>query len=208
MNSMLNIHNPRQCYITKSWSRYLSLYQLGFGARGIGFRDSSQDVLGVMSHIPEECRELIEKLLSVQKIDGSAMHQFNPLTMEATAGDARERDDRPKYYGDDHLWIILAVCSYLKETGSMEFLKKVIPYYEKDRSGLPLEYGTVLDHLKRAIDFTEGNKGQHGLPLLGFADWNDTVNLPEGAESLFIANQYGVALKEMIELMEYIGTES
>ncbi|MEF1187060.1 GH36-type glycosyl hydrolase domain-containing protein, partial [Vibrio sinaloensis] len=108
MNSMLNIHNPRQCHTTKNWSRYLSLYQLGYGARGVGFRDSSQDTLGVITHMPEEAREFIERLLSVQNIDGSAMHQFFPSTMEANAGDSREEEDRPDYYGDDHLWIVYA----------------------------------------------------------------------------------------------------
>ena len=97
MNSMLNVHNPRQCYMTKNWSRDLSLYQLGFGGRGIGFRDSSQDVMGVMSAMPLEALELIEKLLSVQKIDGSAMHQFYASTMVANEGDSREMEDRPKY---------------------------------------------------------------------------------------------------------------
>jgi cellobiose phosphorylase len=128
MNTLLNIHNPRQCYITKNWSRDLSLYQLGFGGRGIGFRDSSQDVLGVLGNIPEEGRELIEKLLSTQKSDGSAMHQFNPYNMEANEGESRERDDRPHFYGDDHLWIVLSVCAYIKETGNVAFLDKKIPF--------------------------------------------------------------------------------
>ncbi|MDP4092116.1 MAG: glycosyl transferase [Bacillota bacterium] len=206
MNTMLNIHNPRQCYITKNWSRYLSLYQLGFGSsRGIGFRDSSQDVMGVLAHIPEEGRVLIEKLLSVQKRNGSAMHQFNPLTMEGSVGDSAEMEDRPKYYSDDHLWIILAVCTYLKETGSFEFLSKDIPYYEKDKNDNPIETGTVLDHMKRAVEFTYKDVGAHGIPLLGFADWNDTVNLPTGAESMFTANLYGAAIKELINLLKYIG---
>ena len=194
---MLNIYNARQCYITESWSRYFSLYQLGFGARGIGFRDSAQDVLAVMPQIPEDAKKLICKLLMVQKKDGSAMHQFNPLTMEATAGDAREREDRPKYYGDDHLWIILSVCSYLKETGNMDFLNLNIPFYDEDE-------GSILEHMKRAIEFTESHKGIHGLPLLGFADWNDTVNLPYGAESVFIADLCGKALQEMIDLFDFI----
>ncbi len=205
MNTMLNIHNPRQCYITKNWSRYLSLYQLGFGGRGIGYRDSSQDVMGVLSHMPEEGIKLIEMLLGVQNCDGSAMHQLNPLTLEATAGDSREMEDRPHYYSDDHLWVILAVCTYIKETGNKDYLSKVIPYYQKDKEGNPIEKGTVLDHLKRAIEFTYNNIGAHGIPLLGFADWNDTVNLPTGAESMFTANLYGVALKEMISLMSYLG---
>jgi cellobiose phosphorylase len=205
LNTMINIHNARQCYITKNWSRDLSLYQLGFGGRGIGFRDSSQDVLGIMHAKPEEARELIEKLLQVQRRDGSAMHQFYASTMEATEGDSREYHDRPKYYGDDHLWIILAVSAYLKETGDIDFLKRELPFYDKDHhSKQPLESGTVLEHLKRAIEFTHRNKGQHDLPLLGFADWNDTVNLKKGAESLFIANQYGYALKEMMDILEFV----
>lgn len=205
MNSMLNVHNPRQCYITKNWSRYLSLYQLGYGARGIGFRDSSQDILGVMAHIPEEAKEFAKKLLSVQKRNGSAMHQFYPKTMEANEGDSREEPDRPKYYGDDHLWIIYAVTMYVKETGNKDFLFEEVPFYEKDKNGKPIEKATVWEHLVRAIEFTWNNRGQHGLPLLGFADWNDTVNLPEGAESLMIANMFGKACKDMQDLCDIIG---
>lgn len=204
-NSMVNIHNPRQCYTTKNWSRYLSLYQLGLGERGVGFRDSSQDVLGVLDRVPEEARDLMQMLLAAQKRDGSAMHQFNPLTMVANEGDSREREDRPHYYGDDHLWIVVAVCWYLKETGDLSFLDRQIPYYDKDKHGETLERGSVLDHLKRAVAFTKKDTGAHGLPLLGFADWNDTVNLPTGAESMFNANLYGVALRELIELLEARG---
>jgi cellobiose phosphorylase len=205
LNSMLNIHNPRQCHITRNWSRYLSLYQLGYGARGIGLRDSSQDVMAVVGREPVESKALIAKLLHVQRRNGSAMHQLNPLTMAATEGDAREREDRPQYYGDDHLWSVLAVAAYLKETGDLAFLDEIIPYYQKDRNEQPVESGTVLDHLRRAVEFTANDLGQHGFPLLGFADWNDTVNLPAGAESLFIANLYGAALREMIELMRCLG---
>jgi len=207
MNSLLNIHNPRQCHTTLNWSRYLSLYQLGLGARGIGFRDSSQDVLGILPQMPAEGRSLIRQLLHVQRRDGSAMHQFNPLTMEANEGDSREVEDAPKYYGDDHLWIVLAIAAYLKETGDLAFLEGVIPYYEKDKEEQPLETGTVLDHMRRAIAFTHDNVGAHGLPLAGFADWNDSVNLRAGAESLFVANQYGKALLEMISLARYVGDE-
>lgn len=207
MNSMLNIHNPRQCHTTKNWSRYLSLYQLGYGARGIGFRDSSQDTLGVITHIPEEAREFIERLLSVQNVDGSAMHQFFPSTMEANAGDSREEEDRPDYYGDDHLWIVYAVTQYVKETGNAAFLDKLIPFYQKDKQGKPLESASVWEHLCRAIEFTRGNTGQHGLPLLGFADWNDTVNLPTGAESLMVASMYGKALLDMLDLCRLRGEE-
>ncbi|MDM8528826.1 hypothetical protein QUF58_11550, partial [Anaerolineales bacterium HSG24] len=207
LNTMINIHNARQCYITKNWSRYLSLYQLGLGARGLGFRDSSQDVMGVLGNTPEEGRELIEMILHVQKRDGSAMHQFNPKTMIANEGDSREHEDRPNYYGDDHLWIIMAVCAYIKETGNYDFLNKEIPFYEKDSAENVIESGTVLEHLLRGIEFTYSNVGQHGLPLLGFADWNDTVNLRTGAESVFIANQFGVAIGELIGLLKELGKD-
>ncbi len=224
MNRMLNVHNPRQCHTTKNWSRYLSLYQLGYGARGIGFRDSSQDVMAVLAQMPQEARTLIKQLLSVQKRNGSAMHQFNPLTLVASEGDSLERRDLPHYYSDDHLWIILAVCAYLKETGDLALLDEVIPYYDesihrrdaestaenREDSLRSLHLGgdrqdTVLEHLRQAIEFTRGDVGAHGLPLLGFADWNDTVNLYPGAESLFTANLYGKALLEMIELSRHLG---
>ena len=206
MNAMVNIHNPRQCHTTLNWSRYLSLYQLGLGARGLGFRDSSQDVMGVLAGASEDAKELIRKLLSVQNPDGSAMHQFFPLTMEANEGDSREGGTK-NYYGDDNLWIILSVCAYLKETGDYDFLNEEISFYDKELPVEKREKGTVLDHLKRSLAFTKSNTGQHGLPLLGFADWNDTVNLEGDAESTFIACLYGKALLEMISLMEYLGDE-
>jgi cellobiose phosphorylase len=205
LDSMVNIHNPRQCFMTKNWSRDLSLYQLGFGGRGIGFRDSSQDVMGVLSSMPSEAKELLEKLLSVQKADGSAMHQFYASTMVANEGDSREHPDRPSYYGDDQLWIVLAVCAYLKETGDLAFLQRKLPFYDKKLEPADREQGTVLEHLKRAVAFTKQDVGAHGLPLLGFADWNDTVNLKKGAESLFVANLYGKALLELIELCNELG---
>ena len=205
MNAMLNVHNPRQVFITMNWSRYLSLYQLGFGARGIGFRDTSQDVMGAVASAPERVRGLLEQLLQVQLRDGSAMHQFNPLTMVASRGDAEEMEDRPKFYGDDHLWIVLAVTAYLKETGDLAFLDTLLPFYEKDKHGQPLESATVWEHLLRAVEFTRTHVGAHGLPLLGFADWNDTVNLRTGAESLFNANLYGKALEELLALAQFRG---
>jgi cellobiose phosphorylase len=207
LDLMLNVHNPHQCYTTKNWSRYLSLYQLGFGARGIGFRDSSQDVMGIMGNAPSEAKDLICFLLQVQNRNGSAMHQFNPLTMVASAGDSLEAEEGPHYYSDDHLWIVLAVIEYLKETGDLAFLEQIIPYYEKGKDEKPVEAGTVLDHLRRAVAFTRTDTGAHGLPLLGFADWNDTVNLRKGAESLFTAHLYGLALKELGELCSILGDQ-
>ena len=147
MDRMLNIHNPRQCTITMNWSRYLSLYQLGFGARGMGFRDSSQDVMGALAGSPAASKKLLVKLMSVQKRDGSAMHQFNPLTMVANTGDSASEEDRPKFYSDDHLWSILAITEYLKETGDFGFLEQQIPFYEKDKDEKPIETASLWEHL-------------------------------------------------------------
>lgn len=207
MNSMINIHNPHQCYITKQWSRYLSYYQLGLGARGIGIRDSSQDILGVVSSIPDQSRDFILTLLSFQKRNGSSMHSYNPLTLEGSLGDSVEKEDRPHYYSDDHLWSVLTVTSYIKETGDFDILKLKVPFYEKDKKGRPVETGSVLEHLERAVRFTRKETGRHGLPLLGFADWNDTINLPKGAESLFSAHLYGKALSELIDLLDHLGNK-
>lgn len=205
MNAMLNLYNPYQCYVTKTWSRYLSYYQLGLGTRGIGMRDTCQDLLAVTAAVPSEVREFLTTLFSFQKQDGSAMHQFNPLSLEGSKGDSLELDDRYHYYSDDHLWLVLATVAYLEETGDFAFLDEQIPYYEKDKNGAPVETGAVRDHLRRAIAFTRGNTGKHGLPLLGFADWNDTINLPKGAESLFTANLYGKALQELEGLYDHLG---
>jgi cellobiose phosphorylase len=201
MNAILNIHNPHQCYITKQWSRYLSYYQLGLGARGIGIRDSSQDILGVMANIPQAAKDFLKTLLSFQKQNGSAMHQYNPLTLQGSIGDAGEMEDRPHYYSDDHLWSVLGVTAYIRETGDAAFLDERVHFYEKE----PVEGAFVLDHIKRALTFTRHHLGKHGLPLLGFADWNDTINLATGAESLFSAHLYGRALNEFIALLDYLG---
>ncbi|NDV63206.1 glycosyl transferase [Puniceicoccales bacterium CK1056] len=203
-NTTVNVHNPRQCYMTLNWSRYLSLYQLGLGSRGLGFRDSSQDTMGAVAGAPGEVKDLLRKLISVQNPDGSAMHQFFPLSMEATEGDALEEGHK-LVYGDDHLWSILAVCAYVKETGDYDFLREKVTFYDKK---LPLEKrasAPVLEHLLRALDYTKTHTGMHGLPLLGFADWNDTVNLLGDAESLFNAHLYGKGLLEIMDLLEYLG---
>jgi cellobiose phosphorylase len=205
VNSMVNIHNPRQCYTTLTWSRYLSLYQTGLGERGIGMRDSAQDILGALASAPEEAKDLLRNLLSMQQRDGSAMHSYNPLTRVGSMGDATEREDRPHYYSDDHLWPVLAATAYIKETGDFAFLDEVIPFYDKDKHEQPIESGPVSEHLRRAVAFTRGDTGAHGVPRLGFADWNDTINLAKGSESLLTANLYGRALHELIALAEARG---
>lgn len=204
MNAMLNIHNPHQCLVTRTWSRYLSYYQLGMGARGIGIRDSSQDVLAVIPAMPGDARNFLKTLLSFQKRDGSAIHQFNPLTMEGSEGDSLELEDRPHYYSDDHLWSVLGVTAYLKETGDLTLLNESVAFYDKSKEGGVIETGTVFEHLTRGLKFTRGDLGKHGLPLLGFADWNDTINLAKGAESLFSAHLYGRAVSEFIDLLRFL----
>ena len=206
LDVMINLYNPRQCYTTFTWSRYLSYYQLGLGARGIGIRDSSQDTLAILAAVPEEARPFLKHLLSFQKIDGSAMHQFNPLTNIGNCSDSLEMEDRYHFYSDDHLWLVLGITAYINETGDVDILDEMIPYYDKDRDEKPIETGSVMEHIERAFNFSRNNTGSHGLPLLGFADWNDTVNLPKGAESFFSANLYGLALKELIPILKAIGS--
>jgi cellobiose phosphorylase len=207
MDLMLNLHNPYQCYVTKTWSRYLSTYQPGLGARGIGYRDSMQDVMAVLPGAAEEAKEFLTLLLRFQKADGSAMHQFNPLSMVGSEGDSLEMEDRPHYYSDDHLWGVIAVTAYLRETGDLDFLDQKIPFYAHPDDKAQSNNATVRQHLERALQYTSQDTGQHGLPLLGFADWNDTVNLPTGAESLFSACLYGYVLLEMIDLMHHLGDQ-
>lgn len=165
-------------------------------------RDSCQDLLAIMTAAPDEAKAFLRTLLAFQKSNGSAIHQFNPLSLEGSEGDSLELEDRPHYYSDDHLWLVLVVTALLKETGDMSFLDESIPFYEKDKQSRPVTSGSVLEHLKCALEFTRTDVGEHGLPLLGFADWNDTVNLPKGAESLFTAHLFGKALLEMIDLCE------
>jgi cellobiose phosphorylase len=205
MDRMLNTHNPRQCLVTKTWSRYLSLYQLALGARSMGVRDTAQDLMGVAAHAPGQVPDRLKSLFQVQSPQGSAMHQFNPLTMEADAGDSREVEGAPRYYSDDHLWLILAATGYLKETGDRRLLDTRLTYYAPRAGRGEAEDGTLCDHLQRAIAFTLGDLGAHGLPRLGFADWNDTVNLSAGAESVFSALLFAKALGEMAELADWLG---
>lgn len=202
LNRVINTLGPRQNHATFFWSRYLSLNQLGYGGdRGIGVRDTNQDLMGVLPYMPGNAREMIEKLLSVQRFDGSSMHQFNPLTMKASIGEGHAGSEQD-FYSDDHLWNVLAVVEYVKETGDVAFLDKVIGYYD-DGMG-EQKSGTVLEHLHRALAFTAGTLGRHGLPKLGWADWNDAFNM-EGAESVFSACLYGKGLLEMQDLMDMTG---
>ncbi|MDD5014959.1 MAG: glycosyl transferase [Atribacterota bacterium] len=194
MNLMLNTWNQYQDMVTFNWSRFVSMYQLGI-SRGLGTRDSNQDTLGVMHTIPEQAKELIVRLLKIQFPEGDAYHQFFPLTGQ---GDGSG-------FSDDHLWYVLSVSSYLKETGNIGFLKKILPFADGKGSA------SVYEHLFRAVDFSMNKKvGLNDLPLIGEADWNDTLNLDKGngrAESIFTANLLGVALQEISEIAHQLGKE-
>ncbi len=199
MNLFVNIWNQYQCKTTFNWSRFVSLYQLGLG-RGMGIRDSAQDTLGVMHTIPEQAKELIVKLLKCQYTDGRAYHLFFPLTGEGGVGDAPVK--KFDWYSDDHLWLILAVNAYVKETGDFEFLDQQVLFNDKRTTA------TVWEHLIKALEFTDCWKGPHNIALAGRADWNDSLNLDTGkgiAESVFTSMLFCRATTEMTELARHIG---
>lgn len=199
MNLFLNTWNQYQCNTTFNWSRFVSLYQLGLG-RGMGLRDSAQDVLGVLHAIPRKTKTLLTKLLSCQYPDGRAYHLYFPLTGEGGEGDAPIMSF--DWYSDDHLWLIPAVNAYLKETGDFAFLETGVAYNDKQSEG------TVLEHLERALAFTAAHRGPQGLALAGRADWNDTLNLDQGkgrAESVFTSMLYCRTLLELAELYAFLG---
>lgn len=199
MDLFVNMWNQYQCKTTFNWSRFVSLYQLGLG-RGMGIRDSAQDILGVMHTIPDEARNLIVKLLKCQYTDGRAYHLFFPLTGEGGEGDAPIK--KFDWYSDDHLWLIMAVNAYIKETGDIGFLDETVGYNDKTTEG------TVWEHLDRALKFTKDHRGPHEIALAGRADWNDTLNLDTGkgiAESVFTSMLYCRCAVEMAELAEHLG---
>ena len=198
MNLFVNMWNQYQCKTTFNWSRFVSLYQLGLG-RGMGIRDSAQDTLGVMHTIPGQAKELIVKLLQCQYTDGRAYHLFFPLTGEGGVGDAPVK--KFDWYSDDHLWLILAVNAYVKETGDFAFLESKVRYNDKKTEA------NVWEHLDKALEFTDIYKGPHNIALAGRADWNDTLNLDTGkgvAESVFTSMLFCKAAMEMVELSRYL----
>ena len=198
MNLFVNTWNQYQSKTTFNWARFVSLYQLGLG-RGMGIRDSAQDTLGVMHTIPDQAKGLIVKLIQCQYTDGRAYHLFFPLTGEGGMGDAPVK--KFDWYSDDHLWLILAVNAYVKETGDFAFLDSRVLYNDKKTEA------TVWEHLDKALEFTYNYKGPHNIALAGRADWNDTLNLDTGkgiAESVFTSMLYCKAALEMIELSGYL----
>ncbi|HYP88314.1 MAG TPA: glycosyl transferase, partial [Polyangiaceae bacterium] len=164
LNRMVNIWNPYQCMVTFNMSRSASYFESGIG-RGMGFRDSNQDLLGFVHLVPERARERIIDIASTQFADGSAYHQYQPLTK-------RGNNDIGSGFNDDPLWLILGVAGYIKETGDWGILDEQVPF-DNDLKN----QATLLEHCKRSFDHVLNNLGPHGLPLIGRADWNDCLNL-------------------------------
>ncbi|WP_019604605.1 GH36-type glycosyl hydrolase domain-containing protein [Teredinibacter turnerae] len=212
LDRMVNIWNQYQCMVTFNMSRSASFFETGIG-RGMGFRDSSQDLVGFVHQVPERARERIIDIASTQFEDGSAYHQYQPLTKRGnhTLGGG---------FNDDPLWLILSTTDYIKESGDMGILDEMVPY-DNDES----KATTHFEHLKRSFYFTVNNLGPHGLPLIGRADWNDCLNLncfsedpnesfqttgnKKGftAESLMIAGSFVLYGKEFIKLCQVLGKD-
>lgn len=213
LDRMVNIWNQYQCMITFCFSRSASYFESGIG-RGMGFRDSNQDLLGFVHQIPERARQRIIDIASTQFPDGSCYHQYQPLTKKGN-------NEIGGGFNDDPLWLILGTTAYIKETGDFDILDAVVPFDNEAGSEVPL-----FDHLTVSFDHVIHNLGPHGLPLIGRADWNDCLNLncfsndpnesfqttenrSEGskAESLMIAGLFVVCGRDYAELCRKLGKE-
>ncbi|MEN6524562.1 MAG: glycosyl transferase, partial [Anaerolineaceae bacterium] len=209
-NRMVNIWNAYQMMVTFNFSRSASLFESGIG-RGMGFRDSNQDLLGFMHLIPEKARPRILDLAATQLPDGGVYHQYQPLTKQGN-------NEIGSNFNDDPLWLVLSTASYLKETGDWSILEERIPFDNK-----PGSEEVLYVHLQRSMEYTLARLGPHNLPLIGRADWNDCLNLncfsdtpgqsfqtttmKDGkvAESVFIAGLFVLAANEMLEITRRLG---
>ena len=212
VDRMVNIWNQYQCMVTFNMSRSASYYESGIG-RGMGFRDSCQDLLGFVHLIPDRARERIIDIASTQFQDGSAYHQYQPLTKKGNS-------DIGSGFNDDPLWLIAGTSAYVRETGDTTILTELVPYDNDMSVATPL-----MGHLKRSFDYIVNHKGPHNLPLIGRADWNDCLNLncfsehpgesfqtfgpSEGpvAESVFIAGMFVKYGEEYAQLCELMGDQ-
>ena len=211
LDRTVNIWNQYQCMITFCFSRSASFFESGIG-RGMGFRDSNQDLIGFVHLIPERARQRIIDIASTQFPDGGCYHQYQPLTK-------RGNDGIGGGFNDDPLWLIFGVCGYLRETGDMSILDEPVPFDNVEGSEKSL-----MEHLRISFDHVVNNLGPHGLPLIGRADWNDCLNLncfsndpdesfqttenkTEGskAESLMIAGLFVFSGRDYVELCRKVG---
>lgn len=213
LDRMVNIWNQYQCMITFCFSRSASFFESGIG-RGMGFRDSNQDLVGFVHQIPQRARERIIDIASTQFPDGGCYHQYQPLTK-------RGNNDIGGGFNDDPMWLIFGTIAYLKETGDFSILEEPVPFDNQKGSEVSL-----FEHLKVSFDHVVNNLGPHGLPLIGRADWNDCLNLncfsndpnesfqttenkSEGsqAESLMIAGQFVIYGHDYVELCRRLGRD-
>ncbi|HBE03980.1 MAG: glycosyl transferase [Spirochaetes bacterium GWF1_41_5] len=164
LDRMVNIWNQYQCMVTFNMSRSASYFESGIG-RGMGFRDSNQDLTGFVHQIPSRARQRIIDIASTQFEDGGCYHQYQPLTK-------RGNNTVGGNFNDDPLWLILSVVSYIKESGDFGILNEMVPFDNNEEKAKPL-----FEHLKVSINHVLDNLGPHGLPLIGRADWNDCLNL-------------------------------
>jgi cellobiose phosphorylase len=211
LNRMVNVWNQYQCMITFCFSRSASFFESGIG-RGMGFRDSNQDLIGFVHQIPERARERIIDIASTQFPDGGCYHQYQPLTRKGN-------NEIGQGFNDDPLWLILGTTSYLKETGDFSILAEPVPFDNQ-----PGTEQALFHHLTASFDHVVNTLGPHGLPLIGRADWNDCLNLncfsndpnesfqttenkTEGsqAESLMIAGLFVVYGNEYADLCRHLG---
>lgn len=210
LDRMVNIWNQYQCMVTFNMSRSASYFESGIG-RGMGFRDSNQDILGFVHQIPDRARERLLDLAATQLEDGGAYHQYQPLTKKGN-------NEIGGNFNDDPLWLILATAAYIKETGDFNILEEQVPF-DND----PQKAKSLFEHLKRSFYHVVNNLGPHGLPLIGRADWNDCLNLncfsttpdesyqtttsKDGkvAESVLIAGMFVYIGNEYVKICENIG---
>lgn len=205
-NAMVNTWNAFQCFITVVWSRAASLFYCG-QRNGFGYRDTVQDIQGIIHLDPAMAKDRIRFMLSGQVHHGAGLplvkYTHNP-GHENTPDDEsyRKETGHPAYRADDALWLFPTVYKYVAETGDAAFLREIVPYADRDE-------GTVLDHLKRAIAFNMNHLGTHGMPAGLHADWNDCLKLGKQGESTFVAFQLYYAMRLLGELMhddpEYLG---
>lgn len=210
LDRMVNTWNQYQCMITFCMSRSASYFESGIG-RGMGFRDSNQDLIGFVHQVPEKARDRILDIAATQFEDGGAYHQYQPLTKKGN-------NEIGSNFNDDPLWLILSTTEYIKETGDFSILDEQVPF-DNDES----KSKSLFEHLTRSFDHVINNLGPHQLPLIGRADWNDCLNLNcfstnpdesfqttenkagETAESLFIAAMFILYGNEYIQLCNKLG---
>jgi N,N'-diacetylchitobiose phosphorylase len=193
LDSMLNMWNPYNCLITYAWSRAASLIYTG-ERDGLGYRDTVQDLLGVLHLIPDEARERLELMITGQVSTGGAMPVVKPF---AHKPGSEKAPDEKEYRSDDCMWLFNTIPAYVKETGNIAFYEKVLPYADKGED-------TVLGHMRRALQFSLERSGKHGLPCGLLVDWNDCLALGHDGETVFVAFQLRHALKTYIEIYQVL----